>query len=83
MKYNIIKLVRNTADQYDARVSATFDNLDSAKVNYHQTLAALHNSNDVKTATVKIEDEFGHELAGYTEQVEHEAQTQTEETETE
>lgn len=71
MKYNIIKLVRNTADQYSASVSATFDNFDSAKVNYHQTLAALHNASDVKTATVKIEDEFGHELVGYTEQVEH------------
>jgi hypothetical protein len=71
MKYNIIKLVRNTADQYDARVSATFDNLESAIVNYHQSLAALHNASDVKTATVKIEDEFGHELTGYTEQIEH------------
>lgn len=27
MKYNIIKLIRNTADQYSASVSATFDNL--------------------------------------------------------
>ena len=79
MKYNIIKLVRNTADQYSATVSATFDNLDSAKVNYHQTLAALHNASDVKTATVKIEDEFGHELTGYTEQVEHETEETTEE----
>lgn len=81
MKYNIIKFVRNTADQYSASVSATFDNFDSAKVNYHQTLAALHNGSDVKTATVKIEDEFGHELTGYIEQVEHEVET--EETETE
>lgn len=72
MKYNIINFVRNTADQYSATVSATFDNLDSAKVNYHQTLAALHNASDIKTATVKIEDEFGHELARYIEQVEHE-----------
>jgi hypothetical protein len=31
MKYNIIKLVRNTADQYVASVSATFDNLESTK----------------------------------------------------
>lgn len=82
MKYNIIKLVRNTADEYSATVSATFDNLESAKVNYHQTCAALHNASDIKTATVKIEDEFGHELAGYTEQVEHETEV-SEETETE
>ena len=82
MKYNIIKFVRNTADQYSASVSATFDNLESAKVNYHQSLAALYNASDVKTATVKIEDEFGHELAGYTEQVEHETEV-SEETKTE
>ena len=81
MKYNIIKLVRNTANQYSATVSATFDNLESAKVNYHQTCASLHNASDVKTATVKIEDEFGHELAGYTEQVEHEVETEEAETE--
>lgn len=81
MKYNIIKLVRNTADQYSATVSATFDNLDSAKVNYHQTLAALHNESDVKTATVKIEDEYGNELAGYAEKVEHEVDTEEAETE--
>jgi hypothetical protein len=71
MKYNIIKLVRNTADQYSATVSATFDNLDSAKVNYHQTLASLHNADDVKVATVKILDEFGHELSGFSETVDH------------
>lgn len=70
-KYNIIKLIRNTADQYSASISATFDDLESAKVDYHQTLAALHNASDVKTATVKIEDEFGHELAGYMEHVDH------------
>ena len=80
MKYNIIKLVRNTANQYSATISATFDNLDSAKINYHQTLAALHNASDVKTATVKIEDEFGHELAGYTEQVEHAPESEPSET---
>lgn len=71
MKYNIIKLVKNTADQYSASVSATFDDLEKAKVNYHKELMNLHNAPDVKTATVKIEDEFGHELGGYTEQVEH------------
>lgn len=79
MKYNIITLVRNDRDQYSASVSATYDNLESAKVNYHQTCASLHNASDVKTATVKIEDEFGHELIGYTEQIEH--VTETEETE--
>lgn len=81
MIYNIIKFVRNTADEYSASVSATFDNLESAKVNYHQNLAALHNEPDVKEATVKIEDEFGHELAGFFETVEHEVKTEEAETE--
>jgi C4-type Zn-finger protein len=76
MKYNIIKLVRNTAEQYTASVSATFDNLDSAKVNYHQTLASLHNANDVKKATVMIMDEFGHVRPEYTETVDHEEHTE-------
>lgn len=71
MKYNIIKLVRNTADAYSASVSATFDDLEKAKVNYHKELMNLHNAPDIKTATVKIEDEFGHELIAYTEQIEH------------
>ena len=65
MKYNVIKFVRNTADQYTASVSATFDDLEKAYVHYHQTLANLHNASDVKFATVKIEDEFGHEMTGY------------------
>ena len=82
MKYNILKFVRNTADQYSASASATFDDLEKAKMNYHNELMNLHNATDVKTATVKIEDEFGHELAGYTEQVEHETEV-SEETETE
>jgi hypothetical protein len=72
MKYNILKFVRNAEDSYSATVSATFDDLEGAKVNYHQTLAALHNAKDVKTATVKIEDEFGRQLSGYMEIVNHE-----------
>jgi hypothetical protein len=72
MKYNILKFVRNAEDAYSATVSATFDDLEGAKVNYHQTLAALHNAKDVKTATVKIEDEFGRQLSGFMEIVNHE-----------
>jgi hypothetical protein len=72
MKYNILKFVRNAEDSYSATVSATFDDLEGAKVNYHQTLAALHNAKDVKTATVKIEDEFGRQLSGFMEIVNHE-----------
>jgi hypothetical protein len=71
MKYNILKFVRNAEDSYSATVSATFDDLEGAKVNYHQTLAALHNAKDVKTATVKIEDEYGRELKNFIEMVNH------------
>lgn len=81
MKYNIVKFIRNTADAYSATVSATFDNLKSAKVNYHQTCAALNNASDVKTAVVKIEDEFGNPLTEYSEKIEN--VTETEEAETE
>jgi hypothetical protein len=70
MKYNLIKFIRNTKEQYVAQTS-TYDAIESAKVAYHQSLAALHNAPDVKVATVKIEDEFGHELAGFNEIVDH------------
>lgn len=70
MKYNVFKLIRNTSDQYVAQV-ATFDSLSSAQVSYHQTLASFHNADDVKVAVVKIEDEFGHELSGFSETVDH------------
>ena len=70
MKYNVIKLIRNTQEQYVAQVE-TFDSLSNAQVNYHNTLASFHNADDVKIATVKIEDEFGHELTGFSETVNH------------
>ena len=71
MKYNILKFVRNTADQYSASVSATLDDLEKAYVNYHHTLETLHNASDVKYATVKIVNEYGRELPGYSEEVDH------------
>ena len=71
MKYNILKFITNTAGQYSASVSATFDDQEKAYVNYHTTLANLHNSNDVLYAVVKIENEYGHELMGYYETVDH------------
>jgi len=70
MKYNLIKFIRNTAEQYVVQAS-TYDAIESAKVAYHQSLAAFHNAPDVKVATVKIEDEFGHELSGFNEIVDH------------
>lgn len=71
MKYNVEKFITNTQGQYSASVAATFDDFDSAKVNYHQSLAALHNANDVLTAVVKIVDEFGNTMDGFREYVDH------------
>lgn len=71
MKYNIEKFITNTQGQYSASVSATFDDFDKAKVNYHQSLATLHNADDVLTAVVKIVDEFGNPMDGFREVVDH------------
>lgn len=79
MKYNVLSFVTNTSNQYSASVVATYDNIDGAKVKYHQLLASLHNASDVKTASVLIVNQYGREVGGYFEMVNHE----TEETETE
>lgn len=71
MKYNIEKFITNTQGQYSASVSATFDDFDKAKVNYHQSLATLHNADDVLVAVVKIVDEFGNNMDGFREVVDH------------
>ena len=71
MKYNIEKFITNTQNQYSASVAATFDDFDKAKVNYHQSLAALHNAEDVLVAVVKIVDEFGNPMDGFREVVDH------------
>ena len=71
MKYNVVEFIRNTAGAYTAKVTATYDNLESAAVKYHQDLATFHNASDVAVATVKIEDENGHEVSGFFEVVDH------------
>ena len=71
MKYNIEKFITNTQNQYSASVAATFDDFDKAKVNYHQSLATLHNADDVLVAVVKIVDEFGNSMDGFREVVDH------------
>lgn len=88
MKYNVEKYITNTKGQYSASVAATFDDFDKAKVNYHQSLAVLHNSDDVLIAIVKIVDEYGNNMDGFREAVDHtpkpEPETETtEETTTE
>lgn len=75
MKYNVLKFITNTQNQYTATVAATYDNLKGARVNYHQALAALVNADDVKTAVVKIVDEFGNDVDRYREVIENETES--------
>lgn len=72
MKYNVLQFVKNTQNQYSASVAATYDNLKGASVKYHQLLAALYNASDVAQATVKIENEYGREVAGFIELINNE-----------
>lgn len=71
MKYNIEKFTTNTAGAYSATVTATFEDLEKAKVNYHQNLATLHNASDVLIAVVIIVDEYGNIMPGFREVVDH------------
>ncbi len=82
MLYSILKFVTNTAGEYSAIVVSTHDNISGAKVKYHQLLASLHNAPDVLFASVKLVNEYGNDVTGYFEMVDHRS-TKTEETETE
>ena len=84
MKYNVLQFITNTAGEYLAKVSATYDNLTSAKVNYFGVAQTLNNANDVLVAVVKIVDEYGNDT-GYREVIDNtpEPETEPEQTETE
>lgn len=69
MKYNVLSFITNTQNQYSASVVATYDNIDGAKVKYHQLLASLHNASDVLFASVKLVNEYGNDVSGYFELV--------------
>lgn len=80
MKYNVVEFIRNTQNQYVANIASTHDNFDGAAVRYHQDLATFHNASDVLVATVKIEDEYGHDVDKFFEIVDHrEPEPETEE----
>lgn len=81
MKYNVEKYITNTQEQYSASIAATFDEFDKAKVNYHQTLASLHNAEDILVAVVKIVDEFGNDMNEFREVVDHTPESEPEEEE--
>lgn len=83
MKYNVLSFITNTSNQYSASIDATYDNnLEGAKIKYHQRLAALHNASDVLFATVKLVNEYGNKVGEYFEIVDHRP-TEAKETETE
>ena len=64
--YDLIKKVTNTQGQYSCTVES-FDTEQSAKVRYHNALAAYYNASDVSYAVVLILDEYGKELQGFRE----------------
>lgn len=64
--YDLIKKVTNTQGQYSCTVE-TFDTEQSAKVRYHNMLAAYYNASDVSYAVALILDEYGKELTGFRE----------------
>lgn len=66
--YDLIKKVTNTQGQYSCTVE-TSESEQSAKVRYHQMLAAYYNADDVLYAVVLILDEYGKELQGFREVV--------------
>lgn len=58
MKYYLVKLLTNNKGQ-DGSSLAKYDTLESARVSYHNTLAAFHNATDVLYAVVQILNEQG------------------------
>lgn len=68
--FYLISLITNTQEQHAQTVNP-FDNLDNAKVQYHQKLANFHNASDVLYAVVEILDEYGRVLQGFSEIVDH------------
>ena len=58
MKYYVVKLLTNTAGE-DASGVTVYASEKDARVEYHNTLAAYHNADDVLYAVVQIENELG------------------------
>ena len=68
--YDLIKKVTNTQGQYSCTVE-TSESEQSAKIRYHQMLAAYYNADDVLYAVVLILDQYGKELTGFREIVDN------------
>lgn len=64
MKYYVVKLLTNIQGEDGSSISVYIDDetktaQDKAIVDYHQTLAAFHNAEDVLYAIVQVVNEFG------------------------
>ena len=68
--FYLIALITNDKEQHAQTVNP-FENMETAKVNYHQKLANFHNASDVLYAVVEILDEYGRVLQGFSEIVDH------------
>ena len=67
MKYAVLKIV-NGAFSIDSEWN---ENINSAKVKYHDVCKVLWNSSDVSSATVEIIDSQGDVVPGYKEFIIH------------
>lgn len=63
MKYNVLQFITNDKGQYSATISATCDDLKTARFNFLSAARTLVNASDVEYAVVKIEDEYGNETS--------------------
>lgn len=63
VKYNVIKFVTNTKEEYQVQVVSTSETLKAAKSEYFKECRNLNNADDVLYAVIKILDEYGNETA--------------------
>jgi hypothetical protein len=67
MKYSIIKVING-----NYTIDSEWENLNSAKVQFHTVAKTLWNASDVITAMVMIADENLDAVEGYKEYIHHE-----------
>lgn len=69
-KFNVLQFSTSTSG-YAAKVVSTHETEDAAKVKYHSLLAALHSDTGTQVAAVKIVTEYGYDVPGFFEVVDH------------
>lgn len=72
MNYYLIKIVINEKGE-DGTTIEIYNNLTSAQVNYHNTLAAYINEPNVIHGVVEILDTYGRTVGAFREEVNHPA----------